>query len=108
MAVRARNPSPWGRATLNPQSPRARATDIGHGPQLRPGVPAGSLDATEPRAREKTRGGKRKKIPLAQKIHLYIEIYIPWYIYRSIFQIDSTFASCHDGVIDTNKRWTIG
>ena len=58
MALCAQNQSPWGLATLNPQStchgPRA-------GPNLRRGVRAGSLRATEPTAREKTRGRKRKK-----------------------------------------------
>ena len=58
MALRARNPSPWGLATLNSQStyrgPRP-------GPKLARGVWAGSLRATEPRARGKTRGQKRKK-----------------------------------------------
>ena len=57
MALRARNPSPWGLATLTPQS-------TCHGPRPRPklarGVRAGSLRATEPRAREKSRGRKRK------------------------------------------------
>ena len=41
-------------------NPRARATDVGQGPHLHPGVPAGFLRATDPRAREKTRRRKRK------------------------------------------------
>ena len=69
MALRVRNPSPGGIATLNPQStchgPRP-------GPKLACGVRAGSLRATEPRARGKTRGRKRKKCRTAKKTHLYI------------------------------------
>ena len=42
------------------KTPRARATDLGQGPHLCPGVPAGSPRAAEPREREKTRGRKRK------------------------------------------------
>ena len=53
-------------------NPRVRATDLGQGPNLRRGVRAGSLRATEPRAREKTRGRKRKKIRSTKKTHLYI------------------------------------
>ena len=49
---------------------RARATDLGQGPNLRRGVRAGSLRATKPRAREKTRGRKRKKRRCAKKTHL--------------------------------------
>ena len=68
MALRARNPSPSGRATFNPQS-------TCHGP--RPGpkyaywVCAGSLCAMEPRARGKTRGRKTKKCRRVKK-HIYI------------------------------------
>ena len=57
-------------------TPRARATDIGQGPHLRRGVWAGSLRASEPSAREKTRGQKRKKCRRANKTHLYILIVI--------------------------------
>ena len=68
MALRARNPSPWGLATLTPQS-------TCHGPRPRPklarGVRAGSLRATEPRAREKSRGRKRKN-GLSAKKHTFI------------------------------------
>ena len=69
MALRAQNPSPSGLATSNPQS-----TCHGplHGPKLACGVRAGSLRATEPRARGKTRGRKRKKCRTAKKTHLYI------------------------------------
>ena len=71
MALRARNPSPSGLATLNPQStchgPRP-------GPKLAYGVRAGSLHATEPRARGKTRGRKRKKRPTAKTTHFYIHV----------------------------------
>ena len=60
MALRARNPSPKRLATLNPQStchgPRS-GPNLAHGVQAR----AGSLRATELRAREKTRGRKRTK-----------------------------------------------
>ena len=69
MALRDWNHSPWGLATLSP--PRASATDLGQGPNLRPGVRAGSLCTTESRAREKTRGRKRKKCRSAEKTHLY-------------------------------------
>ena len=67
MALRARNPSPRGRATLNHQStcrgPRP-------GPTLAPSVRAGSLRATEQRARDKTRGRKRKNAEVP-KTHIY-------------------------------------
>ena len=62
------------RGDLRLWTPRARAADVGQGPHLRPGVPAGSLRATEPRAREKARGRKRKKCRWAKKTHLYIVI----------------------------------
>ena len=69
MALRARNPSPRGLATLNPQS-------TCHGPRPAPklacGVRAGSMRATEPRARGKTRGRKGKKCQRVKKTHLYI------------------------------------
>ena len=69
MALRARNPSPRGLAILNPQStchgPRP-------GPKLARGVRAGSLRATEPRAREKTLGRKRKKCRNPKKTYLFI------------------------------------
>ena len=71
MALRARNHSPWGLVTLNP---RVRATDLGQGPNLRRGVRAGSLRATEPRAREKTRGRESKNCRSAKKTRLYIVI----------------------------------
>ena len=75
MALRARNASPSGRVTLNPQStchgPRP-------GPKLAYWVRAGSLCATEPRARGKTRDRKRKKCRRVKKTHLYmcVSIYI--------------------------------
>ena len=56
---------PRGRLRL--WTPRARATDLGQGPHLSRGVRAGSLRASEPRAREKTRGRKKKKCRCAQK-----------------------------------------
>ena len=56
------------------RTPRARTTDLGHGPHLRRGVRVGSLRAPEPRAREKTRGRKRKKCPCARKAHSNIVI----------------------------------
>ena len=53
-------------------TPRARATDLGQGPHLRRGVRAGSLCAPEPRAREKTRGRKRKSAESrCAKKHIY-------------------------------------
>ena len=55
-------------------TPRARATDLGQGPNLRHGDRAGSLRATDPRAREKTRGQKMKKCRCAKKTRLYIVI----------------------------------
>ena len=69
MALRARNAS---RGCLRLRTPRTRATDLGRGPRLRRGVRAGSLRAPEPRAREKTRGRRRKKCRCAKKTHLYI------------------------------------
>ena len=69
VALRARNPSPSERSTLNPQStcrgPRP-------GPEVGCGVRAGSRRATETRSRGKTRGRKRKKCRWAKKTHLYI------------------------------------
>ena len=57
IALRARNASPSGRASFNPQStchgPRP-------GPKLAYWVRASSLCATKPRGRGKTRGRKRK------------------------------------------------
>ena len=71
MALRTRNPSPSGLATLNPQStcrgPRS-------GPKLACGVRAGSLRATEPRPRGKTPVRKRKKRQCTKKTHLYIVV----------------------------------
>ena len=55
-------------------TPRARATGVGQGPHLRRGVPAGSLRAMEPIARETTRGRKRKKCRCAKKTHWHIVI----------------------------------
>ena len=69
MALRARNPSPSGLVTLNPQStwhgPRP-------GPKLVCGVRAGSLRATEPRAWGKT--SRKSKGP--KNTHLYTSIYL--------------------------------
>ena len=69
MALRARNASPSGRASLNPQS-------TCHGPRpgskLAYGVRAGSLCATELRARGKTRGRKRQECRRVKKTHLYV------------------------------------
>ena len=42
------------------------------GPKLACGVRTGSLRATEPRARGKTRGRKRKRCRRAKKTHIYI------------------------------------
>ena len=69
--VRARNPSPRGLATLNPQSTCHRPRP---GPKLACGFRAVSPRATEPRARGKTRGRKRKKCRWAKKTHLYLYI----------------------------------
>ena len=44
------------------------------GPKLAYWVPAGSLSATEPRARGKTRGRKRKKYRRAKKTLIYMYI----------------------------------
>ena len=78
MALRARNPSPSGLATLNSQN-------TCHGPRsgskLACGVRAGSLRATEPRTRGKTRGRKRKKCRRAKK-HIYILVYILRNMYK--------------------------
>ena len=51
------NASPWLLSTL---TPRACATDLGQGPHVRRGVRACSLRVQEPRAKEQTRGRKRK------------------------------------------------
>ena len=56
-------------------TPRARARGPRPGPKLARGVRAGSLRATEPRAREETRGRKRKKMPKCLK-HTFIHT---WY-----------------------------
>ena len=74
MALRARNPCPSGLATLDPQS---TCHEPRPGPKLACGVRAGSLRATEPRARGKTRGRKRKKCRWAKKTHLYMYVYFP-------------------------------
>ena len=58
------------RGYLRLKTPRPRATDLGQGPHLRRGVRAGSLCALEPRAREKTRGRKRKNAQVPKK-HIY-------------------------------------
>ena len=79
MALRARNPSPRGRATLNPQSTCHRPRP---GPKLACGVRAGSLRAAESRVRGKTRGRKRKKCRRAKKTRLYTSKYI--YIQREL------------------------
>ena len=73
-APRARNPSPSRLATMNPKSTR-------HGPRLGPTlgcwVRAGSLRATEPRARGKTCGRNGKKCRRAKKhIYTYVIVYI--------------------------------
>ena len=72
MALRARNASPSGRATYNPQStchgPRP-------GPKLAYGVRTGSLCAN---GAESTRIDPRpgeKKVPNGEKTHLYIYVY---------------------------------
>ena len=71
MASRARNTSPSGFVTSNPQStchgPRP-------GPKLARGVWVGSLRATVPRARGKTRGRNRKNAE-GPKEHIYIYVY---------------------------------
>ena len=64
MALRARNTSPSGHATLNP---RVRATELGQGRDLR-----ASLRATEPRARGKTHVRQRKKCRWAKKNYRYM------------------------------------
>ena len=69
MALRDRNASPRGSPTLNPQS-------TCHGPQPGPkrphGVRAGSLFATEPRTREKTRSRKRKNAERPNNTSIYM------------------------------------
>ena len=57
-----------GRGRRRTTKGRGKArTDLGQGPHFRRGVRAGSLLALEPRAREKTRGRKRKKCRCAKK-----------------------------------------
>ena len=51
-------------------TPRARATDLGRGPNFEPCVQAGPLRARWPRAREKTRGRERKAWRCAKKFIL--------------------------------------
>ena len=73
VAVRCLDASQSERATFNPQS-------TCHGPRPEPklayGVRAGSLCATGPRTRGKTRGRKRKKYRRVKK-HIYIYIKVP-------------------------------
>ena len=57
------------------RTPRVCATDLGQGPHLRRGARAGSLRAPEPRAREKTRGRKRKKWHVQKITHLIKHLY---------------------------------
>ena len=88
MALRARNHSPRGLATLDPQS-------TCHGPRPEPklarGARAGSLRATEPRARETTCGRKSKKCRRAKKntfIHSNICFFsIPCIIFALLFSL---------------------
>ena len=72
MAIRARNASPRGCATLNRKSachgPRP-------GPQRAHGVRAGSLRATEPRARKKPAAERETKCRRTKKTHLYVYVY---------------------------------
>ena len=92
MALRARNPSPSGRATLNPQSTCHRHRP---GPKLACGVRAGSLRAAESRVRGKTRGRKRKNADGPKK-HVYILRSI--YIYSkgaSLRRTDARLGSAH-------------
>ena len=72
MALRARNPSPSGLATLNPQS---TCHGTRPGSKLAYGVRVGSLRATEPRARGKPRGRKRKNAEGWKITFVYTYIY---------------------------------
>ena len=67
MSLRVRNPSPRGLPTLNPQS---TCREPRPGPKLMRGVRAGSLRATEPRAREKPAAGREKNADGPKK-HIY-------------------------------------
>ena len=60
------------RGDLPLRAPTARATGLGQDLNLCHGVRTGSLRATEPRAREKTRGRKRIKFRCAKK-HIYTQ-----------------------------------
>ena len=71
MALRARNASPSGRATFNPQS---KCYGPRPGPKRAYGVRAGSLFATERRARGITGGRQNQKCRRVKKTHLYIYI----------------------------------
>ena len=101
MALRARNPSPRGLATLNLQStccgPRP-------GSKLAHGVRAGSLRATEPSTRKDPRS-EEKKCRSAKKTHLYIVIYIGGrLVIPGIFTQDlDAIATTTD---DRHPRWT--
>ena len=87
------------RGDVRHQTPRARATDVGQGPHLRPGVPAGSLRATEPEAREKTRGRKTKKCRSASKANLYIVVsvvfHLLYYSYSNIYSLHSNVTAMY-------------
>ena len=92
MALRARNPSPSGLATLNPQStchgPRP-------GPKLACGVRAGSLRATEPRARGKTLGRKRKRC--RRDIYIYVQRSSSVCVWRDIPGVTQVDEKGHEG-----------
>ena len=86
MAIRGRNASPWGCAALNRKS-------TCHGPRPGPrrahGVRAGSLRATEPRARKKHVAEREIKCRRAKKTHLYVYVYTlrmyyhVWYVSKT-------------------------
>ena len=74
MALRARNASPSGRATFNPQS---TCHEPRPGPKLAYWVRTGYLCATEPRSRDKARARRRKKCRRVKKnTFIYVYVYI--------------------------------
>ena len=76
MALRARNASPGLTCQFSRLwTPRVRATDLDQGPHLRRGVRAGSLRASEPRTRDKTRG-RKKDADVQNRTDLHIEIFM--------------------------------
>jgi hypothetical protein len=84
-------------ATLNPESTRHGARRWA---KLEPCVHTGPLRAPRPRAREKTRGRKRKKCRSPQKVHLIHSNIIYTYLVPGTYNTYSNYSSI-------NKRITL-